>query len=214
MCRPQELVLYYTPGACSLASHIALEEAALPFEARHVNSYDEAARTAYLRVNPRGKVPALLADGALLTETVAILTFVAALAPDLMPAKPWARAQCLSRMAWFASTVHIAYRQTRRPERFASRSEAFDAVKDAGHAAFRSALAEIDTLLREAPWISGEQFGVADGYALIFYGWGLSSGYDMSAYRAFSAFRERCVARPALRRALEREQSNILIAPA
>lgn len=207
------MALYYTPGACSLASHIALEEAGVAFEGKCVVLHDESARAAYLRVNPSGRVPALLVDGALLTETIAILSFVSTLAPRLMPDDPWTRAQCLSRMAWFASSAHIAFRQTRRPERFASAPEAFAAVRDAGDAGFRRALADIDTMLRDAPWVGGDQFSVADGYALVFYGWGMSNTYDMSAYRYFDEFRRRCVSRPAVRRALDRENSIILTAP-
>jgi glutathione S-transferase len=207
------LALYYTPGACSLASHIALEEAGVAFESKCVVLHDESARAEYLRVNPSGRVPALLVDGALLTETIAILSFVSTLAPRLMPDDPWTRVLCLSRMAWFASSAHIAFRQTRRPERFANTPEAFPAVRDAGHAAFRAALTEIDAMLRDVPWVGGHQFSVADGYALVFYGWGLSNAYDMSAYRHFDEFRRRCVSRPALRRALDRENSIILTVP-
>jgi glutathione S-transferase len=210
MQRPQDIVLYYTPGACSLASHIALEEAGLAFRSCRVGSEGEVARADYLQVNPRGTVPALLVDGAVLTETIAILRFVAGLAPQLLPEDAWSQSTCFSRMAWFASSAHIAFRQTRRPERFANDARAFDAVRNAGHIAFRTALADINAMLSDRSWIVGEHFSVADAYALVFYGWGLSSGYDMRAYQSFAAFRDRCVTRPAVARVLEREQSRIL----
>jgi glutathione S-transferase len=210
MQRPHDLVLYYTPGACSLASHIALEESGLSFEGRHVGAEGALTREDYLKVNPRGAVPALSVEGAVLTETIAILRFIAGLAPALLPEDEWAQAVCFSRMAWFASTVHIAFRQTRRPERFATDPQAFDAVRSAGHIAFRAALAEIDAMLEDRPWVAGDRFSVADGYALVFYGWGIWSAYDMAQYRSFSAFRDRCLARRAVARVLTRERSVIL----
>jgi glutathione S-transferase len=173
MQRPQDLVLYYTPGACSLASHIAIEEAGVDFRALSVDAGGEVTRADYLQVNPAGTVPALLVDGAVLTETIAILCFIAGLAPQLLPEEAWSQNICFSRMAWFASSVHIAFRQTRRPERFANDPSAFDAVRGAGHIAFRTALAEIDAMLCDRPWIAGERFSIADAYALVVYGWGL-----------------------------------------
>jgi glutathione S-transferase len=205
-----ELALYYTPGACSLASHIALEESGLAFDCRRVGGDGGVGRSEYLEVNPRGSVPALLVDGGVLTENIAILRFIAGLAPELWPDDGWSQALCFSRMAWFASSVHIAFRQTRRPERFASDPLAFDAVRDAGHAAFRAALSETDGMLRGREWIVGDRFSVTDAYALVFYEWGLSNKYDMSALPSFTAFRDRCVARPAVDRVLKRERSLIL----
>jgi glutathione S-transferase len=210
MQRPPELVLYYTPGACSMASHIALEESGLAFEGRHVGPDGSVARAEYLEVNPRGTVPALLVNGAMLTENLAILRFIAGLAPRLLPDDDWSQALCFSRMAWFASSVHIAFRQTRRPERFAKDPQAFDSMREAGHVAFRSALNDIDGMLQGREWIVGDRFGIADAYALVFYGWGLANGYDMRAYRSFIAFRDRCVVRSAVERVLKREQSLIL----
>jgi glutathione S-transferase len=210
MQRLPELVLYYTPGACSMASHIALEESGLAFEGRHVGPDGNVARADYLEVNPRGTVPALLADGAMLTENIAILRFIAGLAPRLLPDDDWSQALCFSRMAWFASSVHIAFRQTRRPERFASDPQAFDSVREVGHLAFRAALSDIDGMLQGREWIVGDRFSVADAYALVFYEWGLSNRYDMSVFPSFAAFRDRCVARPAVKRILTREHSLIL----
>lgn len=204
------LVLFYTPGACSMASHVALEESGLEFEHRRVGADGDISKEEFLSVNARGSVPVLLVDGAALTESVAILRYIATLAPSLMPADAWSQALCLSRMAWFASSVHIAFRQTWRPERFASDPHAFDAVRDAGHAAFQRSLAEIDALLTGREWNVGENFSVVDAYALVFSEWGLWNGYEMSAYPAFDAFRRRCVLRPATRRALVREQSRVL----
>lgn len=207
---PRSLVLYYSPGACSTAAHIALEESGLAYQARCVSAGGEVTKEALRAINPNGKVPALVADGALLTETVAILSLIASFVPGLMPETAWGRALCLSRMAWFASSVHIAFRQTRRPERFTAAATCRQAVRQAGHRSFREALSEIDAMLAQGLWIGGDHFSVADAYALVFFGWGLDNGYDMGAYRAFSGFARRCVARRAVARVLVRERSALL----
>jgi glutathione S-transferase len=207
MRQSRHIALYYSPGACSLASHIALEESGLVYEARCLAPAGEVTRAEYLLVNPRGTVPALLVDGEVLTETVAILRFIAGHAPHLLPDDDWSQAICLSRMAWLASTAHIAFRQTRRPERFANDPQAFEAVRSAGHAAFRAALLEIDAMLHGREWLAGDRFSVADGYALVFFGWGLSCGYEMREFGRFASLRDRCVARPAVQRVLAREQT-------
>lgn len=206
----KEMVLYFTPGACSLASHIALEESGLPFVGREVGTSGDISRADYLRVNPRGTVPALKVGETALTENIAILRYVGSLAPSLAPSDAWSEAMMLSRLAWFASTVHIAFRQTRRPERFVKDPGAYESVRAAGHDAFRRSLAEIDAMLGDDVWFSGEGFGVADGYALVFYGWALASDYEMSAYPAFHKFARRCAARPAVCRVLQRERSAML----
>ena len=116
------LTLYYAPGSSSMASHIALEEAGARYDTRFVDEDAGEHRTeAYLRVNPRGKVPALrLADGSVLVENVAIQTYVARAHPEagLLPADAGGEARALSLMAFFATAVHPAFSHFWAPRRF------------------------------------------------------------------------------------------------
>src|SRR4051794_23191815 len=105
------LTLYFSPGACSMASHIALEEIGQPYEEKQILLAKGEQKTAeYQKVNPRGKVPALGIDGGrILTENTAILTYLARRFPKkkLLPSDPLEEARCISQMAWFSNTVHI-----------------------------------------------------------------------------------------------------------
>lgn len=108
------LVLYFAPGASSMAPHIALHEIGAPFESRPLSFTTKSNReAAYLAINPEGKVPALLIDGRPLTEVAAILFYLARTFPkaDLLPDDVEAEAQVISWMSFIASTVHPARRQ-------------------------------------------------------------------------------------------------------
>jgi glutathione S-transferase len=117
------LTLYYSPGASSVIPHITLEEIRAPYQRKLINlAKGEHKGDTYLKINPHGKVPALSVDGNVFTENVAILTDLAKQFPDarLLPQNLFDDAQCISTMAWFASTVHPTFAHIIRPERFAS----------------------------------------------------------------------------------------------
>ena len=117
------LTLYYSPGASSVIPHVTLEEIGAPYELKFINlAKGEHKGAAYLKINPRGKVPALSIDSNVLTENVAILTYLAKQFPDarLLPQDLSEEARCISTMAWFASAVHPTFAHIIRPERFAS----------------------------------------------------------------------------------------------
>ncbi|HQW39046.1 MAG TPA: glutathione S-transferase, partial [Usitatibacteraceae bacterium] len=126
-----KLTLYYAPGACSLAPHIVLEELGIAYEAVRISTAEGQQRSPeYLRINPRGRVPALEVDGKVLVENVAILSFLGGGFPDrgLWPRATWDQAQALSMMAWLADTVHPAYAHLFRPERYVEGEACREAV--------------------------------------------------------------------------------------
>lgn len=207
------LTLYYSPGACSLASHITLEESGAPFEGKLTSTVKGEQKTPeYLAINPRGKVPALKADDDVITENVAILTYVAKTFPDaqLLPKDPLEEARCLSTMAWFSNTVHPGFTRVFRPERFTNDPSTQEAVKASGREAFWASLQEIDGLLAGRTWLAGEAYTVCDPYALVFYGWGKRIDLPVETLANFTAWKDRMLARPAVRRVLEREKSILL----
>ena len=208
------LTLYFSPGVCSTASHIGLEESGAPYEKRPtLLPKGEHKTEAYLKVNPRGKVPALDVDGKVITENTAILTYLARRFPEkkLMPTDPIEEARCISMMAWFSNSVHPPYTHYVRPERFGGDGEAAQAaVKETGKKTFFAQVTEIDSMLQGKQWIMGDQFTVADGYALVFYGWGVRAGLPMQDLKAYTAWKDRMLKRPAVRKVLEEEQSVLL----
>ena len=111
------IALYYSPGSCSLAPHIVLNETGQPFELRKFATADRANYSAeYLAINPKGRIPALQIDGFILTENPAILAFLGRRFPSagLYPSDgSEAEARCLELLAWSSNTVHVAYAQGR-----------------------------------------------------------------------------------------------------
>jgi len=207
------LTLYYSPGVCSMASHIGLEETGAPYEKRPtLLPKGEHKSEGYLKINPRGKVPALDVDGKVITENTAILTYLGKRFPEkkLLPSDPIEEARCISTMAWFSNSVHPPYTHYVRPERYTEGEAAQASVKETGKNTFHAQCTEIDGLLQGKQWIMGDQFTVADGYALVFYGWGLRAGLPMKDLRNYTAWKDRMVARPAVRKVLESEESVIL----
>ena len=211
------LTLYYSPGACSMASHIALEETGASYETKLIATAKGEQRTPeYLAINPRGKVPALRVDSEVLTENVAILTYLARrfAEANLLPREPLAEARCLSTMAWLSNTVHPGFTRVFRPERFAADPSAHDAVKQSGREAFWASLQEIDSLLAGKQWLAGDQYTVCDPYALVFYAWGKRIELPVHELAHATPWKERMLARKAVRTILEREKSILLPQPA
>lgn len=199
------IILYHHKGACSLAPLIALEESGIAFTLAVIDLLTGQAE--YKRINPAGKVPALLIDGELLTENIAILYRIAALAPEaaLFPSDLAAASRMISLMAWFGSTVHILRRQIHRPQKFTPDKAAQATLVDASRPLMWEAMQEMEDRLGGATWFSGERFGVADGYALVFYGWALENGFPMSELARLTDWMERMLARPAVQAALRND---------
>lgn len=207
------LTLYFSPGACSMASHIGIEECGAAYiEHPVLLAKGEQKTPDYAKINPRGKVPALAVDGRIITENTAILTYLARLNPQakLLPADPVDEANCIGTMAWFSNVVHPSYQRTMRAERFAEGEAAQATVRDMGKKTFWTNLQEIDAMLAGRQWVMGDQFTVADGYALVFYGWGLRGDLPMAKLAHYTAFKDRMLKRPKVLKVLQGEQSVLL----
>jgi glutathione S-transferase len=210
------LTLYYSPGACSMASHIVLEEVGAEYEPRLVSlAKGEHLTPEYKKINPRSKVPALmLEDGGILVENTAIVSFLARRHPEkkLLPADELGRARCVAMCTWFSNTVHPAFGRWYRPERFTADAAGQAAVKESGKAAFWAGLQEIDAMIGDDPWVMGGAYTVVDPYALVFYGWGPRLDLPMAELKRLTAWKDRMLQRAAVRRILEREKSPLLAA--
>lgn len=205
--------LYFSPGACSMASHIALEESGAPYEEKPTLLAKGEHKTAdYLKVNPRGKVPALEVDGQVLVENTAILTYLHRRFPEkkLLPSDPFEEARAISTMAWLSNSVHPGYTHYIRPERYVEGDACKDSVKQVALKTFFESLSEVDGLLQGKEWIMGSQFTVVDGYALVFYGWGVRANLPVHELKAYTAWKDRMIQRPAVRKILESE-GNVLV---
>jgi glutathione S-transferase len=207
--------LYYSPGACSLASHIVLEESGLPYEAVRVTVADRSNwRPEYLAVNPRGYVPALAVDGWVMTENAAIMLLIARQRPEvgLLPDSPRELARCLEWLAWQTNTAHIAFAQHWRPERFADGEAEQRAVVAGAGPRIRRVLAEIEAWLAKHPYAAGDIYSIADPMFLVIYRWGWRVGETMGTgtFPAWTDYVRRLSERPAVRRVLEKEGVSLL----
>lgn len=201
--------LYYSPGACSLAVHITLEEIGAEFElTRVLVPGGETTLPSYLAVNAKGRVPALAFGGELLTEVPAVLIYLALTHADaaLLPSDPLAHARTLEWLAWLASEVHPAFGQIWRPARSVTAPELHADVQARGRENVADRLDDIESRLAKGDsFVVEGEYTVADPYLFVFYQWGRMERFDMSRYHAYSAHAARVAARPATQRALVRE---------
>ena len=163
--------LYYSPGACSLAPHIAFEETGATYALQLVSiQRDEQQASEHLKVNPRGKIPALHTDEGLLTKNVAIRPTSPARFRRRFPEEPIDLARCISHLAYLSNTVHPAFSYIVRSERFATDEAAHDNLRATGRPNASKLLEELGALLGDREWVLGSRYSIADPYMLVIYG--------------------------------------------
>ncbi|MDK1488871.1 glutathione S-transferase N-terminal domain-containing protein [Sinorhizobium sp. 7-81] len=205
------LKLFYAPGTCSLASHIALEEAGASYEARRVD-FAKAEQTTpeYLAVNPKGRVPALVTDHGVLTETPAILAYIAQSFPDrrLAPLDdPFEFARLQSFLSYLCSTVHVAHAHARRGARWADDPAAHEAMKAKVASNMGDCFALIERDMFAGPFVMGEDYTIADPYLFTIANWLEADGVDPGRFPRVLDHRNRMVARPAVAKVLAAVQA-------
>jgi glutathione S-transferase len=207
--------LCYSPGACSLSCHIALEESGLPYERRRFGATDGGTESAeYRAINPRGRVPALrFEDGTLLTEAAAILGFIAEQVPDrklLPPPGTLDHARAREWMGFLASSVHPAIRSVFRPDKYAEGDEAKEEVRARGRRWLATYFADIEERLTGKQYALGDSFSLVDAYLVVFHRWSARplAQPAVPPMPAFDAVMARVCARPAVARILDFEAKD------
>jgi glutathione S-transferase len=203
--------LYFAPGTCALATHIALAESGLPYAVKRLNMKEGEQRSeAYLKINPKGRVPALVSDEGVLTETVALLAYVAQLAPEkkLAPLdNPFLMAKMQAFNAYLASTVHINHAHGPRGSRWADEPSSLADMLNKVPQTMRDCFTLIENQLLEGPWVLGDTYSVADGYLLTVARWLASDKVDLAEFPKVAAHYQRMLTRPAVKKALEEEKA-------
>lgn len=200
--------LYYSPGACSLASHIVLEEIGKPYDVVEVNlKRGDHLKPEYLAVNPHARVPTLKVGSFILTECPAILHYLDRTNPDaaLLPEDPAQEARGLSLMSWLASAVHVSFAHVFRPERWTDDAAAHPGIRARAESEIRHHFGEIEALLPENQYALGRRFSVLDPYLLVFFRWGHRLGLPMDSWPRYAAHAGRVSARPAAQRVFAAE---------
>lgn len=196
--------LYYAPGACSLAVHIALREAGLPATLVKVDLATHRTEDGgdYLQINPRGYVPLLeLDDGGRHTEAAALLQYIAELAPGnaLLPASGLPRLQVLGWLTFVSSELHKVFSP------WLWHKETADSTRKAVKDKLALRFAELDRLLERQDYLAGTEFSAADAYCFTIVSWAPMLGMSLKAYPKLSTYLERVAARPAVQEALRAE---------
>ncbi len=207
--------LYHSPGACSMACHIALEETGAHFQLVTIRlSEGENRKPEYLAIHPRGFVPVLeFEDGQKLTEAAAILLTIAQRYPEagLLPeAGTIEEARVFEWLAWLTNTLHIAYACLWRPERFTQDQQAQKVLVAEAKNRIDALNRTIETRLEGNSFAAGETYSVADPYLLVFFRWANRIGLDATnRHRAWTKWARQMQERPAVARVLERENVSL-----
>lgn len=203
-----KLTLAYCPVACSLVPYILLKEAGADFDTLNVNlGNNENLAPAYLGINPKGKVPALLIDGEVLTENLAIQVWIAQQYPQarLMPTDPLTFARTLAVMSWCASGIHPKLTQQARPARYCDLSDSADNVRKHGAQAMMELFAIANDMLAGREWFF-DHFSCADAYFYWCFRRGLNFKPEAMQFTHCMTHLQRMEQRPSVQALLDHEK--------
>lgn len=207
------LTLYYSPGSCALASHIALEEAGAQYRTVRLDfAKDQQRQPDYLAINPKSRVPALVTEHGILTESPAILVYIAQRFPkaNLAPLDdPFAFARLQSFNAYLCATVHVAHAHRMRGYRWADEPAALEAMKKKVPQNVGECFQLIERHLFEGPWVMGKQFTVCDGYLFTMAEWLKGDDVDIATLPRLHDHFRRMQERPAVKKVLTEERGTL-----
>lgn len=181
--------LYYANGTVSIAVAIALEEAGIAYDTHRLDfAKSEQTSADYAKINPKGRVPALDIDGTVLTETGALMDYIATRAPHLMPTDPIKAARARGVMYYLASTMHIAHAHKMRGPRWADNPASHADMQAKVPETMTACAAYVDSECLTGPFILGDQITVADCYLFLVCNWAPGDGVDFAPFAKLRAF--------------------------
>ena len=197
--------LYYSPGACSLAPHIVLREAGLPFEFEKTDLRAKRTESSadFAAVNPKGQVPTLqLDDGEVLTENAVVNQYIADQTPEsglLPPAGTMERYRALEWLTFITTELHKGFAPLFKPN---TPDDYKPIVKENLAARF----ANVDRHLADGrAYLTGDTFTAPDAYLFVMLAWADRMALDLSKLASLKAYHERVAARPKVQEALRAE---------
>jgi len=201
--------LFYASDTCSLASHIALEDAGADYSTARISfANDEQRKPEYLAINPKGRAPALVTDKGVLTETPAILAFIAQSFPlaRLAPLEdPFRFAQVQAFNSYLCSTLHVAHAHRMRGNRWADDPAAIAAMQRKVPESVASCYQLIEEKMLRGPWVMGETYTICDPYLFTMAQWLEQDGVDPSRFPKVIDHRRRMSERPTVQKAIAEE---------
>lgn len=198
------LHFYYAPLTCALATHIVLEHVGADYQSTKLNLRENDQNAPeYLAINPKGRVPALVTDRGILTETPALLLYLAQTYPEanLAPLNDaFALAQMQSINSWFCSTVHVHHAHGARGRRWSDDLDAQKSMKAKVAQNMTDAATLIEREILRGPWVMGEQFTVADPYLFTMTSWMTGDGVDLSKFPKLADHYKRMLELPSVQK--------------
>ena len=202
------LTLYYTPRTCALASHIALIDAGADYTLKRVDfAKGEQRAPDFLALNPKGRVPALVTPQGILTETTALLTYIAQTHPkaNLAPTEPFALARLQSFTAFLSSTLHVAHAHGPRGSRWTDDPAAQAALKAYVPTSVTAAFKLVEDTMLQGPFVMGDTYTIADPYLFTMSTWIEADQVDTTQIPRILAHRQMMSERASVIRALTEE---------
>ena len=176
------LKFYYAKGSVSFAPHILLEDVKADYVAECLDLYlGEQKLEKYLSINPKGRVPALITDKGIITETIAILTYIAQTHPEanLLPADPFNFAKVQSFNSFIASTIHVAHAHKARGQRWANQKIAIENMKTMVTDNMYKYAKIIEKYFFKGPYVLGDNYSICDPYLALVTRWLYDDGVDI-----------------------------------
>jgi len=202
---------YYATGTCALASHITLEEVGAAYTTERLDFKNNQQNSAdYLAVNPKGRVPALVTDRGVLTETPAMLAFIAQSFPQAKLAPfddAFAFAQAQAFNSYLCSTVHVAHAHKMRGARWATDDASFADMKRMIPKTVGASFALIERDMLRGPWVMGDTYTICDPYLFTLAQWLEGDSVDLAILPKVIDHRNRMSERPAVKKVLAEERS-------
>jgi glutathione S-transferase len=197
--------LYYAKGTISIAVVIALHEAGLDFDPVRLDfRAGEQSGAAYLAINPKGRVPTLITEQGILTETGAILDYIADTTPQagLRPTDPYQAAKMREAMYYLASTMHVNHAHKMRGHRWADQQSSFDDMKAKSVQTMTDSAAYVENHVLTGPFVLGETVSLADAYLYVACNWLEGDGVDVAQFPKITAFVQAMRARASVARVI------------
>jgi glutathione S-transferase len=205
------LTLYFAPHTCALATHIVLEEVGADYAGKRIDFASNQQRSPdYLEINPKGRVPALVTDRGILTETPAMLVYVAQSFPRAALAPiddPFLFAEIQSFNSWLCSHLHVAHAHRMRGYRWVDPEDAHSiaAMQRKVPQSVGDAFALVEREMLRGPWVMGERYTICDPYLFTLAQWLEADGVDPAAIPRVIDHRRRMAERATVKKAIAQE---------
>jgi glutathione S-transferase len=207
------ITIYYGAGSCAFSVLVALEQAGVIYRPIKLDlAAGEQRNQDYLAINPRGRVPAMVVDGTVITEALAVLSYLACRYPAarILPIEnPLLFGKALEMLGWFSSTVHVHLAQVLRGARFVDDADVIERLKQPGRQRYAAAMSQLEEKVRQSgEFLIGDTFSAVDAFALVLWRWIGRLEIDAAVYPLLSAKATRDLSRQIVVQAVAVEKNG------